>query len=436
MIRLPIRICGCVMALIAAGLAPAALAQSAALENQLGEAASNGQIAELERLVRAGANLKQSGALTRAVRSNQLNAVKYLVEHGADPNGGGSAGEPVYEAARRNNAEILRYLIDHGADIDAESPADSSIISTPLLRAVYSGDLVAARLLIKYGANVNRVSRNGNTALHQAIRRANGRSAEFIKLLLASGADPDIKDKDGMIALGLAKSDLSGQPGTLSAQPRPAPAPEKEMVGNAEDLQSVAFALMYKQICDARLPGFREKYGAAYTGWRSRNAAVIAQVEGRDEFRTMSTRMEAEAAASRPSTGGADARRREADERALQTLCEGELAVQFDKTYGSAPNSRFASPEKTWENYLAALRLGDRPAAVKCLTSTARDKFLPFITQASADQLSKMGNTVKALRLTGTRFDGIVEATAVSHDGRAGPVLFENVGGEWKISDM
>ena len=100
-----------------------------------------------------------------------------------------------------------------------------------------------------------------------------------------------------------------------------------------------------------------------------------------------------------------------------------------------APDPQFSSPEKTWQRYLAALRKGDREAAVSCLTSTAREKYSRLIQQAPNEQLRKMAESIKGFRVS-SRFGDVIEAVAIRHDGHAGMIYFQNVDDEWKIGEM
>jgi len=217
------RIVWCSLFIVFMGLPPVVGAHTQQIEYQLRAAAEKGQIEELERLRKAGADFDNTYAFIAAIRAGQVNAVKYFVEHGADPNGGTRRGEPIGAAAIVGSRVLMEYLIEHGADINGESPADQSIISTPLLSAVYYGRLDAARLLIEFGADVNRVSQKGNAALHQAITFTNGNSIEFVRLFLESGANPDLKNGQRITPRQLAKSHPSGDISALIEQTKPGP---------------------------------------------------------------------------------------------------------------------------------------------------------------------------------------------------------------------
>jgi hypothetical protein len=103
---------------------------------------------------------------------------------------------------------------------------------------------------------------------------------------------------------------------------------------------------------------------------------------------------------------------------------------------GAAPDPGLATPEKTWNRYLKALRAGDRRGAIGCLTSTARDKFRPILEQSTPEQLRGMADAVRSFALTGTTFGNMAEAAVSMNSGFGGIVYFENVNGEWRISEM
>ena len=62
--------------------------------------------------------------MTAAVRAGNMDAIRILLEHGADPNLGNNGGKllsqdtPLSLAAYHGHLEICRLLIDHNADTD------------------------------------------------------------------------------------------------------------------------------------------------------------------------------------------------------------------------------------------------------------------------------------------------------------------------------
>lgn len=88
---------------------------------------------------------------------NQVDVVRWLLSHGANPNGVAEDDSPLHNAAQLGNEEICRHLINAGAD-------------------------------------PNRVDALEETALHKASA---GGHIEIIELLLSSGADPTITEMCG-----------------------------------------------------------------------------------------------------------------------------------------------------------------------------------------------------------------------------------------------
>jgi tankyrase len=92
--------------------------------------------------------------------------------------------------------------LKQGADIHA---ADKNGV-TALHHAVRFRSVAAVKALIEHGADVNRACRrNGSTPLHRAVTQTGapgtagrGQAArEIVKLLLAAGADPSLRNKAG-----------------------------------------------------------------------------------------------------------------------------------------------------------------------------------------------------------------------------------------------
>ena len=94
---------------------------------------------------------------------------------------------PLHVAASLDNEEIAKYLIEKGSDIEAVN----ANFYTPLM---YAGIKVTA-LLVNVGADVNYRSRNGWSALDEALWRG---KSEVVEFLLDNGVKmPDIKTPDG-----------------------------------------------------------------------------------------------------------------------------------------------------------------------------------------------------------------------------------------------
>ena len=156
-------------------------------------------------LIDAGAELDTQDpdgatALVIAIINAHYEFANMLIDAGADVNlGDNDAGMgPLYAAVDMHRLAVghgrgtpppvglltavdaARYLLEHGADPNAmlnrsiltrtHTMGDSALGegATPLLRAAKSGDIEMVRLLVEYGADPLAIMPNGNTALHFA----------------------------------------------------------------------------------------------------------------------------------------------------------------------------------------------------------------------------------------------------------------------------
>ena len=121
-------------------------------------AASNGDLALVNRLLKAGANpnvrnkLNTTPLLEAAFHSN-TEIIKALMEAGADPNLAGPDGQtPLMLIARGDNVAAAKLLLDKGANPRAtESQRDQ----TALMWAAANNQGPMARLLVERGADVD-----------------------------------------------------------------------------------------------------------------------------------------------------------------------------------------------------------------------------------------------------------------------------------------
>ena len=74
-------------------------------------------------------------------------------------------------------------------------------INEKLLEAVKSNEIEEVKKLIKEGADVNVVDKNGATALHKASYWDH---SEIVKMLIEAGANVNVVNKYGITALHLA----------------------------------------------------------------------------------------------------------------------------------------------------------------------------------------------------------------------------------------
>jgi ankyrin repeat protein len=125
-----------------------------------------------------------------AAKSGHKPIAQLLFDNGARINCMNRAGQtPTTLAMSADHERIVDFFIDKGADITIHI-------------AAYIGDLEKVKSFIGNGTNVNAENIDGRTPLHWAAKRGNSGIA---KLLLANGADPNIRDRsDGAAPLHLA----------------------------------------------------------------------------------------------------------------------------------------------------------------------------------------------------------------------------------------
>ena len=114
---------------------------------------------------------------------------------------------PLQFAAKNGHESIVKHLLSLGADANSEAAEDSF---KPIMHAVTKGYTTMVQLLIKYGAGLYQLNRNGQTVLHLAAQH--GRQ-EITRLLFECFPDLAARDRMGRTALHLAS--LNGHTGVV-----------------------------------------------------------------------------------------------------------------------------------------------------------------------------------------------------------------------------
>jgi ankyrin repeat protein len=134
----------------------------------------------LESAIYGAAGVAQHPELTRL-----------LLERGADPND----EETAYHVIESYDNTVLKILLESGK-------LNEQNLAVALLRKCDWHDLDGVRLVLDSGADPNRLTVWGVTALHQAVRRDN--RLAVVELLLDHGADPELPTRDGRSAILIA----------------------------------------------------------------------------------------------------------------------------------------------------------------------------------------------------------------------------------------
>ncbi len=150
---------------------------------------------------------EQDSALFKAVRSRRLAEVKRLVEAGANVNARKADGNvPLHHTY---NVDIAEYLVKKGADVNVVG----AYRATPLHCAAFKGIYDVVSLLIEKGANVNSRGPGGSTPLlfaaeMSSARVKNAKYLEVVKLLVENGADVNLANEKGMKPIDFAENRL------------------------------------------------------------------------------------------------------------------------------------------------------------------------------------------------------------------------------------
>jgi ankyrin repeat protein len=163
---------------------------------------NHAEIANL--LLNAGAN---AGAPNRykvtplflAATNGNAAIIDSLLRKGADANGVSTEGEtPLMTAALTGKPDAMQSLLNAGARADTVEPVRGQ---TALMWAAAEGNVAAANLLLKHGADLKAKSKSGFTPLLFAVRNGH---IDMVKALLQQGADANDAAPDGTSAMNMA----------------------------------------------------------------------------------------------------------------------------------------------------------------------------------------------------------------------------------------
>ena len=213
-----------VAATVAAGSCPAGtlptngMTQAQLDDGFLGAALEN-DVEEICEYLRRGANIEirtdqvgrphHTTALMIAGRNNYLDLARLLLSNGADVDSTGdlAGGWPaLHYAAYAGHADVARVFLDAGANPDVGLEHFPSW--KPLHEAAYYNNWRIMKVLLTSGANPNiqtaRTGWRGGAPLHYVFDGTRSGSALAVSVLVAGGAEVNLRDSGGNSALDLA----------------------------------------------------------------------------------------------------------------------------------------------------------------------------------------------------------------------------------------
>ena len=157
-------------------------------------------------------------ALHETLNRRKYECCKLLLDKGANPSGMGINGfTPLADAAANLEVDIAKLLLSYGAELEKGNCGGQR----PLYLACQSEGtgfpedmseecrLNIVALLLEHGADVEGADNEGWTPLRNAIVAVN--DMELVRLLLQHGARPDRKDNSGITPLQIAEQHYSDE---------------------------------------------------------------------------------------------------------------------------------------------------------------------------------------------------------------------------------
>jgi hypothetical protein len=193
------------------------------------EAAWHDDLSRLAELIADGVAVdpvdQSTSALAHAASGGHLDAVKLLLDAGANVNHSPDGLSPLAAACRDGHLEIAQFLFSKGARIDAH-PA--TILGWALSREGGTKEVLA--FLVKNGLPPNTLAAGGTTALMAVCRHGDLDSA---KLLLERGADLNARHRGSALSVAEENGhrvlvDFLLERGAKPETPTIAPDPERD----------------------------------------------------------------------------------------------------------------------------------------------------------------------------------------------------------------
>ena len=143
------------------------------------------------------ANDKATKKLSDAVESNSIKKARKAIEDGADVNAKSTTSSILLRAVKLNEIEMVKLLLDNNADINQVKPVD---LFSGLMISAKQNNLMMAKLLISRGIDVTLGTVINRNALHIAALH---NSVDVAKLLV-NETQLDVNLRGNLCALAIA----------------------------------------------------------------------------------------------------------------------------------------------------------------------------------------------------------------------------------------
>ncbi len=181
-----------------------AVASSMSFNNSLVDAADNGDIEEVKRLLKSGVKPDSEGefgvtALMRASFKGHVDIAELLIKSGAYLDAADIGGDTaLHMASRSGNAKVVKLLLHYNASVDSVDNQQW----TPLMRAIMAKNPEITKILVDRGADLNAKNNIGNSSIVQAA--ISGKES-VLKVLLSSNKFKDISKDQKDSSVQIAK---------------------------------------------------------------------------------------------------------------------------------------------------------------------------------------------------------------------------------------
>lgn len=173
------------------------------------DAAGRGDLAQVRRLLEAGAAIEQRDARGRtpvlaATAGKHLEVVRALIARGANVNAQDHQRDSAFLLAGASGyTEIVRATLAAGADLKSTNRYGG----TALIPACHHGHVETVRLLLTTPIDVDHINNLGWTALLEAVILGDGgpAHAEIVRMLIERKANVNLADRQGVTPLTHAR---------------------------------------------------------------------------------------------------------------------------------------------------------------------------------------------------------------------------------------